>query len=129
MLLKSEAQERVARGAAHLDGLMPDWFRKVDVKTLKLYSDRHCLLAQVTTGDYWQGAQHFGLTREMAGACGFNVTLPEETGGLNCDIHALQKEFDLLQACWIEAIAARLHPESDSQPDLVGVADPGGQDG
>lgn len=39
--------ERVARGASHLDSLMPGWRDKIDVLELNIESTRRCVLGQL----------------------------------------------------------------------------------
>ena len=44
---KADIRKRAIRGALLLDAKEPGWFRKVDLETLDIWSDDHCVLGQV----------------------------------------------------------------------------------
>ena len=104
MISHEEAEARVARGAAFLDGYRPGWAHEINPGTLKLESDYCCILGQLAGGYHWAmsmipGAGSSAFRREF----GFTANLDE---GDLCE------GFRLLQDAWIAAIAARLCADS-----------------
>lgn len=78
--------EIVAKGAAWLDSVRPDWFREINTATLRVETADHCVLTQLY-GDYFTGRNLIPQKDCCAyGFCGY------------------------LTPDWLEAINDRLHP-------------------
>lgn len=123
MISQTEAETRVARGAAHLDTVRPNWFNAIDTGTLEIGSCEHCIAGQLASG----GALHFPFTRGLTelgvpdeSIAQFGMGLQTGDCSLWPDIEATIRESDrtfrALQDAWIAAIAARRFPVS---PDLT----------
>ncbi len=58
---------RVAKGAKALDRIKPDWFKRIDLKTLDLQFADRCVLGQLYGMDdkapfgLWERAEHLGF--------------------------------------------------------------------
>lgn len=65
MTVHSQAyyDRRVARGAAYLDEVRPDWHLKIDVADLSMESGCRCIVGQLT-GEYLTGVKSLGLNME-----------------------------------------------------------------
>ena len=108
MISLEEARIRVARGAAHLDQVRPNWFNEIDTGTLSLESCKYCIAGQLapnTSYPFSEGLRRIGLEQvdvyaTNAVATAHGLATDEKDGS----------SFPLLQDAWIEAIAARRHP-------------------
>ena len=106
MLTMDEARARVARGATILDRISPGWEREIDIGVLDLSTSDRCICGQLGKGD-WAHPLVIGLVvDDHSGSRAQNV-------GVTCEDTA---EYGPLQDAWIEAIAARLHPEPVAEP-------------
>src|SRR5687767_2653296 len=92
------AKERVARGAARLDAVNPDWYLKVEPKKINLASGYDCILGQVY-GNYLKGALVV-FTAEECDAPKMNAVW------LGFDV-ADSSEADTLTAAWRAEIRSR----------------------
>lgn len=118
----TEARERVAKGAAHLDQVRPGWERRIDTGTLTLHDPCGCIVGQLCNTGYMFSA---GLVMlrvsegKTAEALGFERDTwgGEPSGKLltRAQVEAWSREqYGYLQDAWIEAIAARLHPQTEA---------------
>lgn len=110
-------EERVDRGAARLDEVDCDWYKKIDKPRLNINNSLDCTCGQWDNGNYSRGLRKLGIPPGEAQNHGFN--------GPNADILPLR---DL----WIQAIEVRevraleqllessLEP-STGQRELIGV--------
>jgi hypothetical protein len=101
MLSHTEARERVARGAALLDGVKPGWYRQIDTETLRLSSCFRCVLGQLF-GHYSDAIQLPAIHVVNREQHGFWIEL------------AGQEEYQVLTLAWLDLIAARLRDEQDA---------------
>lgn len=130
MLTSEIARERVTKGAAHLDRVVPGWFHRVDIGTLTLSSCEDCVLGQLA-GPRAADPAYFEhcFTRGLKLA-----RLYEDVGNalaalhgfalLHGDVHREYSDpsyssesdvaFALLQDAWIAAIAQRRHPVTEA---------------
>ena len=117
MLTKAEAEQRVARGAAHLDVVRPGWHDRIDVGTLELSSCIRCVVGQLGNGyDFIDRRMELGMDDGRS----FGIDLQR---GKNFDYVADDERVEawrFLQDAWIAAIAdrkiARSASDSDSSP-------------
>lgn len=123
MLTIDEARQRVAKGAAHLDQVRPGWFRQIDVGTLSLCDECRCIVGQLC-GDFNEFSHLRALDLDTGNVVelGFNLHPREifnhETGFPFTDAQR-KTRWGYLQDAWIEAIAARLLPDTEvSSSDL-----------
>lgn len=49
----------VKKSAKELDKIQPKWFRRVNIKNLKMHTSTSCILGQVF-GGYWNAPQELG---------------------------------------------------------------------
>ena len=116
MLTQQEAEARVAKGAAYLDAMLPDWHRRIDVGTLTMWDPCQCIVGQLSpvTSSHAFAAR----ARDL-----FGHDTDTELAVLGVDVTDLDvsiegndtfQTFQLLQDAWIAAIAARRIP--DPQP-------------
>lgn len=114
MLTTDEARARVAKGAAHLDDVRPDWFNRIDVGTLTLRSHCSCIVGQLGAfgkGYYKEWMEVFDAQHD-AMECGVFIS---PGAGSN-------EAYARLQDAWIDAIAdRRLSQESATAPTLDAV--------
>ena len=102
----SSLRDRAAAGAAFLDRVKPDWFKRVNLDTLDLSCDDTCVLGQLH-GDYLRGMDKYGLDNERArelglwGNCHPREFLAGFRGGWN-----------RLTRAWKNEIENRLHPQA-----------------
>jgi hypothetical protein len=118
MLTKEEAETRVARGAARLDQVRPNWFREIDPGTLRLADPCQCIVGQLLHGECT-----FGLfKREAQRVLELDpVDDRAQPWSFGVDIHisdliGIFHGFTVLQAAWIAAIADRLIPHTPEPP-------------
>lgn len=80
MLKKDEAEQRVARGAAHLDRVVPGWEHRIDVGTLTMSCGGRCIVGQLTRcgedgiHNFYAGCAQLGVEEEEAHAYGFDLS-------------------------------------------------------
>jgi hypothetical protein len=87
-------QEYVARGAAWLDEVKPDWFDIVDLAKLNISSSYACVAGQVFAGD--------------GDCCGYCYAYRQlELAGLTPGAHGFSGDGNVLQGIWITAITER----------------------
>lgn len=125
MLTRLQAEERVARGAAHLDQVRPGWFDHIDVGTLTLHDPCGCIVGQLCGRDFEGGYKALALNYEGARLRGFFTNeggWAEFSGerydrGIKPDA-ILREWYQPLQDAWIAAIAARRFPvsQADAEP-------------
>ena len=119
MVSLEEARIRVARGAAHLDQVRPNWFNEIDTGTLDLQSGCFCVLGQLTNGAFDEVA--IGFRSKYSITAEESATYELVTHGFSLNLHAGEVpdwineperriHYRTLQDAWIEAIAARRHP-------------------
>lgn len=70
---KTHVREHVARGAALLDEVRPNWWKFVDAVKLDVWSPTRCPLALVTRVPYRSGCVELGLDNRAAYDLGFNA--------------------------------------------------------
>jgi hypothetical protein len=121
MLTHEEARVRVAAGAAFLDRKMPGWAARIDITTLDLKDECHCIVAQTYTSTYSTGCRKAKLNIVSAPS-------PVDLGFYLCEQPSLMKRgsWDVLQDAWIAAIADRLHPDRPHDEELVESPAPSG---
>jgi hypothetical protein len=122
MLTKEEAETRVARGAARLDQVRPNWFREIDTGTLRLANPCQCIVGQLlrgegTFGQFKREAQRVleldPVEDSYAQPWIFGVDIHiDDNNGTGHILHG----FTVLQAAWIAAIADRLIPHTPEPP-------------
>lgn len=110
------ARQRVRRGATYLDDLDPDWHRRVDPDTLELANGQACVLGQLH-GDFRMGlgrAQILNLTSAP------RPSLSPVAYGFQClqrvPDAAQDRDYDLLNRAWQEAIRERQRRDFDARP-------------
>ena len=94
--------ERVQRGAAWLDGEIPDWADMINLKTFSIKSSCNCVLGQIGkkqgTSNYELTAErYFGVGNQYGGKVSAMGFYTEQDGN----------EWNVLQESWERAIAAR----------------------
>jgi hypothetical protein len=68
---QSAIQSRVAAGVAHLSARDPTWFEGIDIDSLDIMQDKHCVLGQLC-GAWKAGWAKYGIANlHMAEALGF----------------------------------------------------------
>jgi hypothetical protein len=93
----SDYAERVARGAALLDGRRPGWAEAVDLDELELSSCQYCVLGQLY-GDFYAGRTALGLREsEISAPYGFDIYSTREG----------DEDFEALAEEWRKLIRAR----------------------
>lgn len=124
MLTQAQADERVAKGAAHLDKVRPGWERQIDTGTLTLHDPCGCIVGQLipgTTEDSFDaGLRLLGIKND-----GFDVGVSLRVSEclivsshegivdwFNASSTArkelIRPGFQVLQNAWIREIAQRL---------------------
>lgn len=115
MLTREDARARVAKGAAHLDGLFPQWHDHIKVNEFDLGDACRCVLGQLDGNFHeavrnreiiarpWYRSAAFAF--DAAIAMGFDAPDAALTTERNAD-------FALLQDAWIEVIEARRFPDT-----------------
>ena len=88
----STISERVARGVAWLDGVLPDWWRMVDLGQLVLSSPCRCVLGQLY-GDYMDSPLVDEHGDEAGVDRGFNASGAEWTDQTYSEFEALEREW------------------------------------
>lgn len=122
MISRNEARECVAAGAEYLDRIKPDWYEAIDVGTLTISSDCHCVLAQTYGRKYSSAvlAAGFRWNDRADDVAGY---YSQSGSVINLGFFAPENDRDdskLLQDAWIEAIADRcLRSESAQAADAV----------
>jgi hypothetical protein len=51
-----------------------EWRSKIDIDTLDIAHEKHCILGQLNEHDFWRGKGRLGLTWPEAEALGFTCT-------------------------------------------------------
>ncbi|PSQ85609.1 MAG: hypothetical protein BRD30_10490 [Bacteroidetes bacterium QH_2_63_10] len=106
------ARERVRRGAEYLDGVDPDWYRRIDSETLELGDGRHCVLGQL------HGEFRLGLGRSdlISMSSAPRTSLSPVAYGFKCVMNVPDEwqdyDYKLLNEAWREAV--RMRQENDS---------------
>lgn len=102
-----DARSRVQRGAAYLDGMDPEWHRRVDPVTLKLSSGSSCVLGQLH-GDFRMGLSRSQLI-DLSSAP--RTSLSPVAYGFQCVqgvSDAMQeRDYAYLDIAWREAVRQR----------------------
>lgn len=105
------ARERVARGAQYLDDVDPDWFLRINLKTLALQDGASCVLGQLH-GDFRLG---LGRARLFHLGTAPRAHLSPVYLGFHCvgDVEpSLQaRDYANLNRAWRAEIARRQHRE------------------
>ena len=117
-----DARTRVQRGAAYLDEVDPEWYRRVDPVTLRLSSVSSCVLGQL------HGGFRLGLSRSMLINMSSEprASLSPVAYGFHCieglSEAAQEQDYAYLDAAWREAVrqrqlrdAASAHDETNGQ--------------
>lgn len=100
MLTIEQARTRVARGAAHLDRVRPNWFTEIDEGTLEMSNCCRCIIGQLT-GNFYRGLAMLDFPDDVTTTeYGVAVRPPAAPG-------TLDRVWRPLQDAWIEAIADR----------------------
>ncbi len=60
--MDTESLTLVHEGAIFLDGVKPDWFKKINLKILNAGLLRECVLGQLYRGDFLKGRDELKLT-------------------------------------------------------------------
>lgn len=106
-----QVRERVQRGAEYLDGVDPEWYRRVDSETLELEDGRHCVLGQL------HGEFRLGLGRSdlISMSSAPRTSLSPVAYGFKCVENVPDEwqayDYDLLNEAWKEAV--RMRQEAD----------------
>lgn len=109
------ARQRVARGAAYLDEVDPDWWRRLDAAVLELSHGQHCVLGQLH-GGFGQGLSRAAVLN-MGSAPRASLS-PVALGflcvqGVAADWQA--RDYALLNAAWQDEIIRRRPPVNIDQ--------------
>ena len=97
--------ERVALGAALLDGKKPDWFKEIDTDTLDVGHSDTCILAQLSgCNDYSIGAREILCVN----ACKEDEKKFLERHGFTCLKMKAVDDFKKLDAAWRVELDTRL---------------------
>ncbi len=114
------ARERVQRGAEYLDGVDPEWYRRVDSETLELESGRHCILGQL------HGEFRLGLGRSdlITMSSAPRASLSPVAYGFKCVENVPEAwkayDYDLLNEAWRQAVRSRQDADPFfSEDDLI----------
>lgn len=96
---------RVARGAAIMDKIDPDWYKphRIDLRTLDMRSGSDCVAGQVlgAFSDIWE---HVASTQDT----GFNVKFSDWSDDIDSSIFPRdRKAFDRLGELWTKEILER----------------------
>lgn len=114
------ASERVARGAAYLDGVAPQWWRRIDVGTLNLSGCYACVLAQTYGMEYCDAASRAGVRWYWND----ESELPVQAQRLGFFALDVARDWEDLQDAWIAEIARRRHPVADDTSALEAERQP-----
>jgi hypothetical protein len=100
-------RERVQRGAEYLDGVDPEWYRRVDSETLELEDGRHCVLGQLH-GEFRLG---LGRSHLISMSSAPRASLSPVAYGFKCVENVPDEwqayDYDLLNEAWKEAVRVR----------------------
>lgn len=101
------ARERVQRGAEYLDGVDPEWHRRVDSETLELGDGQHCILGQLH-GEFRLGLGRSDLINMSSAP---RASLSPVAYGFKCMENVPEAwqahDYDLLNRAWREAVRTR----------------------
>ncbi len=110
-MTRTQAIERVSRGAAHLDRVRPGWEHRINTRTLTLSDPCGCVIGQLchVTFGYWNDA---------AKSLGVESVSDQRAMGFERDHNDMpikysewevesERRYQLLQDAWLEAIAER----------------------
>lgn len=102
-----KVRERVARGAAYLDDIDPEWYRRVDAETLELDDGRHCVLGQLH-GEFRLG---LGRSHLISLSSAPRASLSPTAYGFKC-VEGVpdawqRRDYALLDEAWMEAVRRR----------------------
>ena len=110
-------QQRVQKGAQLLDEKQPGWYKRVNLKTLKLNECTNCVLGQLS-GSYWKRQNIDVLPADEVIACNLPKTDVDSflklfvNYGFNTDEHLTVAEdnaiFEQLTSLWKKQINKRL---------------------
>jgi hypothetical protein len=102
-----QVRERVQRGADYLDGVDPEWYRRVDSETLELEDGRHCVLGQLH-GEFRLG---LGRSHLISMSSAPRASLSPVAYGFKCVENVPEEwqayDYDLLNEAWKEAVRTR----------------------
>lgn len=91
--------QRVARGAAQLDGVRPGWEKQIDLEVLDIGSGLDCVWGQVF-GSYTKGLHVLGLDDKEAERLGTTLTDPQYAMG--------ESRWVALTQAWARQVRKRL---------------------
>jgi len=94
----SDIAERVAKGVAWMDRRYPDWWRKIDLGSLRMNGVRFCVLGQMNPGDPIAVVDDVIAVGPMH-LLGFNATPKNERA---------MEEYEELRVEWTRVIRQRL---------------------
>jgi hypothetical protein len=104
---QADAQQRVARGAAYLDDVHPEWAHEIDLRTLDLSNCLGCILGQLS-GSFEAGVRRYVGTYDDARDFGFERALRFDGLSVTAIERANAAAYEALQNAWIEQIAQRV---------------------
>lgn len=118
-MTKSQARERVARGAAFLDQARPGWAHEIDPGLLDLSDSCYCVLGQLI-GDY-EASKVFPLPKGVGeiddADIGFHILHYDDLSHpFLCECAECLSNWTTLQNAWIDAIADRVIPQTMGEP-------------
>lgn len=101
------ARTRVQRGAAYLDDIDPEWYRRVDAETLELSSGSSCVLGQLH-GDFRRGLSRSQLINMSSAP---RASLSPVSYGFKC-VHGVsdevqEQDYAHLSRAWQDAVRQR----------------------
>jgi hypothetical protein len=117
------ARKRVQRGAAYLDDVDPEWYRRVDSETLELGDGRHCILGQMH-GEFRLG---LGRSRLISMSSAPRASLSPVAYGFKCVENVPEEwqayDYELLNEAWKEAVRSRQDADPVlSEEDLIAAS-------
>jgi hypothetical protein len=117
-----KARERVRRGAAYLDDVDPEWYRRVDAETLELGDGRHCILGQLH-GEFRLG---LGRSHLISMSSAPRASLSPVAYGFKCVEGVPEpwqaRDYELLNDAWRDAVRRRQAADPTMGEDEKGAA-------
>jgi hypothetical protein len=104
----TEAQQRVARGAQVLDRLRPGWYREIRPERLEMRTSCHCIIGQLTNGNWTDLADMVPLLYVEGAAEGH-----ADGGFIKYDAKPMDV-YSVLQQVWLDLIRQRLAADAEA---------------
>jgi hypothetical protein len=91
--IEKDSVQKVAKGAAYLDGIRPGWRDVINLDTLNIASCEQCIIGQLD-GAYIKNEEKYFSLPEQAEELGFAIRVPE----------LLKEGYEILTKAWKEEI-------------------------